>query len=274
MLVGLTIEKYKGIEPSVLLSLAKRLGLEFVEITKSVFEDLDRVVPKMRRMKAGFHLPLIHDDGWDFSCPAYREEIDQLVQLINRHRKELHILHCICHPPEPFLSKVPIETSVDFLFENLRKLETPLYLENVPKLPLEDYLRLYRQAQSSLGDQLAGLCFDAAHYYLEGINPITQLENLNGEIGCVHLSDCNREQDLHLPFGQGGELPLDGILATLKKQNYDGYINLEIMPRSLDDLEPVVASYLRVLRPFRPGKYYRTRIKMFFLLPIIRKLIS
>jgi len=272
--VGLSVDKYKGVEASVILSLTRRVGLEFIELTQSALEEVEKIIPKMEGVRAGFHLPLIHDNGWDFSCIDHREKIDRLIGLINRYWRSLNLVHCVAHPPEPFQAKTPVTTSVPFLFENLARLEPSLVIENVPGWTAAEFDRFYEEARRALGSKVAGLCYDAPHHYLTGVDPIEAFHRYNGHIRYVHLSDCSPTEDLHLPFGRGGVLPIDLILQTLKTQGFEGYITLELLPRSIDDLEPVIQSYLKVLKVFRKGKYLSTKVRLIFLLPLLRKLLS
>lgn len=272
--VGFTIESYKGLEPSFLLSVVKYFGVEFVEITKTVFDEVNRVIPRMQGIQAGFHLPLVHDDGWDFSCSDYQSEIDEVIDNINQYREQLHIVHCISHPPEPWNSNSPQNTSFDLLLHNLGRLEVPVFLENVPHGPYDDYLMMYERAKTELGNQFLGMCYDGPHYFISGTDPIARLAELDGKIGCVHLSDCHPDDDAHLPFDVGGEFPTDQVLEQLKRMNFDGYINLEIRPRSLHDFSAVINSYLKVLKPLRKGKYLRTKARLMLLRPLIRRFID
>ena len=48
--VGLTVESYKGIDTSMILSLIKRFGLEYVEMTKSVFKEIDTIKPMVKNI--------------------------------------------------------------------------------------------------------------------------------------------------------------------------------------------------------------------------------
>ncbi|MGQ9561790.1 MAG: sugar phosphate isomerase/epimerase family protein [Candidatus Oleimicrobiaceae bacterium] len=269
--VGFTIERFRGIEPSVLLGLTRLLGLEFAEITRTVFTELDRVVPRVRHLHTGFHLPLVNEDGWDFSCPAFQEEIDRLIDLINANRDALRITHCIAHPPERELGG-QTQSSLDVLLRNLARLELPVYLENVPGQSMEEFWAVLSSAQEVLGPQLLGMCFDASHCYLGGMDPVAQLHALNGHIGCVHLSDCRPGSDDHLAFGLGGVLPIDSILAALRALRFRGVVNLEILPRSLEDLQPAIDSYLRVLRALHPRKYVTTKLRMLAVRPVLAHL--
>lgn len=272
--VGFTIERFRGIEPSVLLGLTRLLGLEYAEITRTVFDELERVVPRIRHVRTGFHLPLVHDDGWDFSCANAQSEIDRLIGLVNTHRKALRITHCIAHPPEPELAAEEVQSSPETLLRNLARLDLPIYLENVPGQSMDEFLALYGRAKDVLGPQLAGMCFDASHCYLIGLDPIAQLQALNGHIGIVHLSDCRADADEHLAFGLGGVLPIAAILTTLRALGYRGLVNLEILPRSLEELPPAIDSYLMVLRALHPRKYLSTKLRMMVIRPFLSRLIA
>ncbi len=272
--VGFTIEHFKGISPAVLIGLSRLLGVEFVEITHSVFEDIHRVIRNLKDIRTGFHLPLVHDDGWDLSCIERKTEIDDIIEKINTYREALNINYCVTHPPEPFQADELLRTSSDFLLTNLKKLRTPIFLENIQGQPMEDFLVLYKNAKEILGEQLAGICFDAAHCYLRKLDPVSQLRKLDGKVGCVHLSDCSPDDDAHMAFGLGGVLPVEEILNTLFALNYTGYITLEILPRTIDDLEPAILSYLTVLKKLRPWKYLNTRLRMLYVKPLIHRLIK
>jgi len=271
--VGLTVQKYQGMESSFILVLARRFGLEYVEISHDVFEELDKVIPLVRGLRVGFHLPIICEDGWDLSCVGYRDRINQLIHFLNRYWKSLNIKYILSHPPEPEETTAQIETSESFLIENLKKLPTNIFIENVPTWQHDRFVRFYTEAKSTIGKKLSGICLDAPHYYLSGENPLKYIEYWNNQIKCVHLSDCTRGHDLHLPFSCGGDLPIDAILDSLEKIGYNQYIDLELLPKTFNDLPYVIYSYLKVLKKFRPFKYYRTKIRVLFIFPLIRRLL-
>lgn len=272
--VGLTVQNYKGIETSFILALVKRFGIEYVEITKSVFDELDKITPLIKRIRAGFHLPIICEDTYDFSCLAYKKEIDELIALLNTHCKALNIKYFLAHPPEPAESEDDLQTSVPFLLENLSRLPTHIFIENVPSWKPDDFSQFIEEAKKTLGNKLSGICFDFPHFFVMGEDPIRQLERYDGQIKCVHLSDCVKSEDLHLPFGMDGVLPIDDFLDALEAHHYKDYINLELLPRTFEEIPFVVYSYLKVLKKFRPWKYYRTKIRTLIILPFIRKIFS
>jgi len=272
--VGLTVQSYKGIETSFILALVKRFGLEYVEITKSVFEEVDKIIPLVRKIRTGFHLPIICEDNYDFSCPAHEQDINQLIDLLSMHWRDLNIRYILAHPPEPKEARSPIETSIPYLFENLSRLPTHVFIENVPSWDVAAFDQFLSDAKKALGKKLSGICFDAPHFFIKSVDPLVQLTRYQDQMKCVHLSDCIEGVDRHLPFGTEGRLPIDDFLNALKAQHYNEYIDLELLPRTLDDLPYVIYSYLKVLKKFRPLKYYRTKIRTLVILPVIRKLLA
>lgn len=272
--VGLTVQKYQGMDTSFILHLAKRFGLEFVELTQDIFDELDSVKKLVRRIKVGFHLPIICENGWDFSCVSEVPKIEILVNQLNQHAHSLNIKYFLSHPPEPKETKVPLVTSEELLFANLKRLPTHIFIENVPSWTPDEFEAFYRRAKKALGKQLSGICLDAPHYFITGEDPLKFIRYWNKQIKLVHLSDCIEGHDLHLPFGSGGNLPIDAILDTLKSINYNQYINLELLPKTFNDLPYVIYSYLKVLKKFRPAKYYRSKFIVSILLPFLRRLLK
>ncbi len=271
LLIGITIDRFKGIPPSVLLMIIRKMGVEFIEITKSVFDDLPSFIKNLGSIQTGFHLPNHHDANFDLSYREREPEIQDLIRLINEHHHDLNINYCLSHPPENRMSSFSEDEIILYLLENLKKLEPPVILENIQswgKLKFEKFLS---KAKEVLGEKLIGQCFDAPHYFLQGENPVEYLNQSDGKIQLIHLSDCKRNYDAHLPFGLSGELPIDEILQILKQQNYKGIINLELLPRNLTDIKPLINSYLKVVRNFDRVKYLKTKFKLIIYTPILIK---
>lgn len=263
LFVGLTIDQFNGIKPSTLLNVVKKLGLEFVELTSSVFDDLSSCKENVGNMKIGFHLPNFHDKGYDFSCRNLDSQIQQLIKLINENYTQLNINYCLSHPPEND-SDSTREESIDYLLYNLKKLEPPVIIENVQGWDEESFKNFYDQAESVLGEKLIGQCFDAPHYLLSGNNPVKFITNANAKIRCIHLSDCKKGIDAHLAFGLGGDLPIDKILEAIRKVDYSGFINLELLPRNPKDISFVIKSYLKVIKVFDKKKYFTSFVRLIF----------
>ncbi len=273
VLVGITVDKFRGIKPSTLLTIIKKMGVEFIEITKSVFDDLPSFIEQIGTIQTGFHLPNHHDAEFDFSYHERAGEIQRLIQLINRHHQELNINYCLSHPPENRNSSLSSDQLNEYLLNNLNRLEVPIILENIQNWDLKRFENFYHQAEEILGEKLIGQCFDAPHYFLQGEDPVEFLKVQNGKINFIHLSDCRKGFDAHLPFGLSGELPIDGILRTLKEQNFQGIINLELLPRNLHDIKPLINSYLKVVRNFDRTKYLKSKFMLvLYAPPLIKKM--
>ncbi len=273
VLVGITVDRFRGIAPSAVLTIIKKMGIEFVEITKSVFDDLPSFVEKLGDIRTGFHLPNLHDAEFDFSFRERETEIHKLIQLINQHHHELNLNYCLSHPPENRSSDLSADQLNKYLLNNLNQLKTPIILENIQNWDLKRFENFYQQAKQILGEKLIGQCFDAPHYFLHGEDPVEFLKIQNGKINFIHLSDCRKGFDAHMPFGLNGDLPIEGILTTLREQNFHGIINLELLPRNFDDIKPLINSYLKVVRNFDRRKYLKSKVKLIlFAPPLMRKM--
>ncbi|HPG40268.1 MAG TPA: TIM barrel protein [bacterium] len=273
VLIGVTLDKFNGFTPSMLISGLDILGMKFVEVTITVLGELETFPRKLGRMQTAFHLPLVHETGWDLSCLEHADKIAQLIADLNKHHALLKIHHLVCHPPECIHLGNSLPAAQEFLFANLKKLDIPVYLENIPEYTPQEFTQFYHQARQELGAKIAGICYDAAHYYITGIDPVTQYTELASEIGCIHLSDCEEKKDAHLPFGLG-QLPVKDILKAIQKSRYKGYVTLEILPHSMQDLDAYIRSYLTTLYYLDYKKYLLTRMRLFFLRPLINKFIK
>lgn len=269
-LVGFTVDTFGGIKASSLLKLIGKAGVEFAEVTPAIFENIEEAVENIHGLKLGFHLPLISEYGFDFSCRFKKDEIDDLIEKINKNHRRLNLQYVLTHPTESHMFDVPGGISEEFLFKNLARLEPPLVLENT--LENEDFKfePFLTRAESALGEKLSGICFDPPHAYMSREDWFSMLKDHYSKIRLLHLSDCTREEDLHRPFGQGGDLPTREILKFLRDNNYEGIINLEILPRSLWDLAPLFSSYLITLRYVNRTKYLAMRLRSPIFMPMLR----
>jgi sugar phosphate isomerase/epimerase len=270
---GFTVQHYKGLPPSMIVGWMRSMGVKFIEINTNTLADLPALLPKIKTIKTAFHLPLIHEQGWDLSTPHSQNKTDRLLETLTKNRETLNIQHVICHPPEPEEMKNSQPVSFDLLLDNLSRLNIPIYLENVPTIDPEHFAELYEKASVRLGSLIQGICYDAAHYLISGIDPLKAYENHSHLIKTVHLSDCTDKSDAHLPFGQG-ILPVDEILNLIKKSSFKGFITLEIKPKSLYDLDDYLNSYLKTIKMFNPWQYWITRFRILILTPILRRLLA
>jgi len=264
VLIGLTISQFAGQSAGVLLKLAKKFGVAFVEFNRSLWEDLPAVTAQMDGIASGYHLPLMGEDGYDFSCVDSAKQIDTTIEHLNKNARQLNLRYCVTHPPEPEQANGPVRTSIEFMLENLSRLEAPVLVENVVGWSERDFDKFYSMARARLGGKLLGLCFDPAHAFLRADDLFLRFHEIAGEVKCIHLSDCTMSDDAHLPFASGGVLPIDRILKFVRHHRWRGIINLEVMPQSLEQIQPVVKSYLNVLRVFNKPKYLATLGRLFF----------
>ncbi len=271
ILIGITVDWFRGIAPSVLLTIVKKMGVEFIEITKSVFDDLPSFIEQLGTIQTGIHLPNLHDAEFDFSFQERDAEIHKLIKLINQYHTKLNVKYCLSHPPENRRSPLSEDQLMAYLLNNLNKLEVPIILENIQTWDMARFENFYNRANQVLGKKLIGQCFDAPHYFLQGEDPVEYLKQRNGKINFIHLSDCRKGFDAHLPFGLNGVLPVDEILTILKEQNFQGIINLELLPRNLRDIKPLINSYLKVVRNFDRMKYLKTKFRLVLYAPPLRR---
>ncbi len=262
MQIGLTISNFDNKKPGELVALVRRLGVRFVEFNPTVFGDLQNAMRQMDdNMAAGFHLPLLAEHGFDLTQRDKQDKIDELVYIINHHRHELNLLYCVAHPPEVGADGASSEEDLDFLIENLKRLDVPIILENVETWSANDFDSLVEVMRNELKKRFLGQCFDPAHAFLRGEDIFARFSAIAPHVRCIHLSDCARGHDAHLPLGQG-ELPVEKFLQHVAHLRYDGIINLEVMPSSLREVGAVLRSYLQVLRVFKKGKYLSTKTKL------------
>ena len=269
-LVGFAVDHFKGLNPSVIIDAMKIIGIEFVEINTSVFQDIQKSVHSISSIKTAFHLPYQSDIQLDKSPPGPQTLMSQILE----YQKQLNIQQFISHPPEWPKDEAEFKIASNILFQNLLKLKLPVYFENVLSVGPDKFHQFLEHAQDSLGDQFGGQCWDAAHYLVAGYDPIKRYKLNAHQIGCIHLSDCFPDTDAHLPFSDKGSLPVDDIVQMLKNEKYTGTITLEMIPNSKSDIKSYITSYTMLLREMNYFKYISTQIRLFFLKPFLNKIVE
>ncbi len=270
MLIGFTVEGFQEWHSAAITAAMRRLGVNFIEYNRRILGDLDRVLPQVRNIQTAFHLPIVEDDGWDFSCTDYSQEIDETIAVLQRHHRALGLTHIVAHPPEAHLARPPLASSAETLFAAAARLPVPVYFENIAATSPEQFRAFLGQARKRLGAQCAGMCFDAAHFMISGHDPVEQFRSFRSEIGCVHLSDCIGDRDAHLPFNSGGDLPVSKLVRVMREQGFDGSITLEIRPDAGGDLIPFIESYMLLLRAFARGRYLGARLRLLALQAVLK----
>jgi sugar phosphate isomerase/epimerase len=258
--VGYTVQYYAGLAPSTIIPALKMLGIRYFEVNRTIFQETEAVQKVLNHTTLSLHLPLIHEDGWDFSCSNRQQEIDDLIEKINQNRECLNLAFVITHPPEPGLLSNPELSSLETLSRNLSKIQLPVLVENVSAHSPSEFDAVYRRLQK--GDETIRRCFDAAHYWIRGENPVDRVHQDMPAIQLFHLSDCTKTEDRHQPFGRDGDLPIDEVLQAIKAHRYSGYITLEIKPQSLQDIKSYIESYLKVTRILNRTHYFSARLRL------------
>lgn len=269
--VGFTVDHFRGLKPHIIIDAMRYLGIDFVEINHSIFSDLDKAIRSLDGITTAFHLPYQQDFNL-WSEP--NEPITSLLNQLAQHEDDLHIRHYVVHPPETDADGDEFSVCSSRLLNNLQELSKPVYVENIIALSPERFSLFLLEARKKLGEQFAGQCWDACHYIVSGYDPLLRLQESDGTIGAVHLSDCYGNKDAHSPFFEEGSVPAGDILDELARREYSGTITLEMIPNSRTDIQAYLNSYLLVLKKLNKPKYYKTRLRFFLLKPFISKVIN
>jgi len=94
VLIGQTIQAYKGLECEHVIQFAKTLGIESGEINPQGvnLKNVDKIIETLDGMKTTFHLPVAELDGFDFAYPEKQAEIDDIIKLINDYGEKMNII--------------------------------------------------------------------------------------------------------------------------------------------------------------------------------------
>ena len=269
MKLGMTIESFEGISAGKLVSLARIIMLDHIEINVRIIPDVEEVINNLGKMTTTFHLPIFGVEGYDPGAKGKKNEerMKEVITFINNYKNDLNLIFTLSHPPET------ADSTFELLIDRLQQIETPIVLENIPGQSDEDFVDFYFKAKDILGKQLAGHAIDAPHRFVtDWKNWLNIPKELLKEIVYVHITDCSKEEDSHLPLGLG-EMPFNDFFELLKKNGYQGVINQEIKPKGLDQIEEILNSCLYCLKPFSKIRYIRTKTKYALLKPIIRRRI-
>lgn len=269
-IIGFAVDYFKGLAPSIIIDTMKFIGIEFVEINASIFNDIEKSIKSLTNIKTAFHLPYNSDAQLDLDNMNTRI----LIEKILANKKQLNIQHVVCHPPEAAKTFAEFESASITLFQNLTKLGLPVYFENVMSISPENFDKFTNSAKQAMGKQFAGQCWDASHYLVAGYDPIKRYKLHAENIGSIHLSDCLPDTDSHLPFFNKGSLPIQDIIKMLKNEKYSGPITLEIIPNSRSDIKLYISSYIMLLKKLHYSKYLSTKVRLFFLKPFINQIIT
>ncbi len=266
LLVGQTLQSYKGLSTAYLLRFAKAIGMELVELNLegTNLNNVETIIPLVDKTHVTFHLPIVGLENFDLAEKGKEKEIKEVITLINKYGNDLNLILGVVHPPEGK------NGSVDYLIENIQQLNLPVVVENVMGYSDEQFIDIYSKMKDGLGKQLKGWLFDVAHSYIVNgkENYLKLLDKMPfSELEEIHLSDCLEGEDSHYAFGYG-VLPIDDILQEIKRRSYNKILVNEI------DAHPsiwaIIDSYQKVAKIFKKGLYYKVTLRKAIMKPIIQ----
>ncbi len=265
VLIGQTIQTYKGLECEHVIKFAKTLGIESGEINPQGvnLKNVNQIIDVLNGMKTTFHLPVAEIDGFDFSFTESKKEIDGVIKLLNNYGEKLNVILAVFHPVE-------IHGDYETLVKNLKELKIPLVVENIFHMSDEDFIEYYKKLKEELGSQLKGWLFDVAHsYLLNGTDSYMDLLDKMpfDELEEIHLSDCTEREDSHYSFG-AGVLPVDKILKEIKHRGFRKIIVNEIS--AYPSIWSTVDSYQKVARFFKKGLFVKVAFRKLLMKPLIQ----
>jgi sugar phosphate isomerase/epimerase len=266
VLIGQTIQAYKGLGCEYLIQFAKTMGIESCEINPQgvSLKNVDKIINALGDMKTTFHLPVEGIDGFDFAYPEKGKEIQDIIKLLNTKGEDMNIILAVFHPAE---SHGDHKT----LVENLQQLNIKLVVENIQLYSDEQFIDVYQQFKDDLGDQLVGWLFDVAHSFLRN-GPKDYMKLLDklpfNELEEIHLSDCTEKEDSHYSFG-AGVMPIKSILDDIKRRGFNKIIVNEI--DAYPSVWSAINSYKEVAKYFNKRLYAKIATRMFLMKPIIQR---
>jgi len=266
--IGFALEPIRGLPLDTIILLLKKTLLEHFEFNWRIMPKIDRVVKNLGRTTTTFHLPIFNRDKFDFSSvdvdSAFEIQMKETVEFVNHWRKKMNLSYVLAHCPED------PNGDYDLMFSRLAEIDAPLVLENVVGQTDEHFMDFYFQAKDYLGKKLAGHALDISHRYVNDWSSWLDIpKELEKEIVYVHISDCTKTEDLHLPLGLG-EMPFNDFFAYLKKIRYKGVIMQELKPNG-DQVEELMASGMHCIKPFSKVKYARMVLRRVLLRIILKR---
>ncbi|HUT81109.1 MAG TPA: TIM barrel protein [Candidatus Bathyarchaeia archaeon] len=259
----MTVEPIKGITLPKIIKLLKIIGLTHFELNATIIPKAEEMNKYLGKITTTFHLPIFDRFHYDLGTnnKEYEGKIDEIITFLNQNRDSLNLQYVLTHPPED------PNSSFDSLISRLKLIEIPIIIENIQKQSDEAFMEFYFKAKEQLGEKLAGHALDISHRFVtNNQNWLNIPPELVPEIKYVHISDCSKKTDLHLPLGLA-ELPYNEFFGYLKEINYQGVILQEIIP-TIEQIDHVYDSFLIGIKPFSKMKYVKMKMLFAILKPL------
>lgn len=254
MLVGLTIQKYHNIKPSLYTKIAKLATIDHFEFDPSIFDEHSdiKILEKIVKGKSVvFHAPYYTDWKYDLSSHLQKEKIETYFENINKYGRGLGVKAIVVHPP------VDPQANLIYYYQNIEKIPFPVYLENLPNQNWKEFEKWFFEVKTKIQRPL-GICFDIPHSIIaNGLTKALDLpDNLVPFIHYIHISDLNGKTDCHWPFfNPEGIFPKRNFVKFLRSIKFNGIINMEIRPVGKKGIVNTLRSYFLIIRIINPGRY-------------------
>ncbi|NHJ86179.1 MAG: sugar phosphate isomerase/epimerase [Asgard group archaeon] len=266
MKVGFALEPIQGLTLDLIIYLMKKTLIEHFEFNWRIIPRVDRVLKTLGKTTTTLHLPIFNRDRFDFASEdtKYDHTREEVISFINQWNDQLNLIYTLAHITEDPNGKY------ELMFERLSQIESKIVLENVVGYSDEHFMEFYFQAKDYLGKQLAGHALDISHRYVnDWQNWLNVPVDLEKEIVYIHISDCTKTEDLHLPLGLG-EMPYNDFFKYLKKLHYNGIIMQELKPNG-DQADEIMNSTLACIKTFSKIKSLRMQIRHALVRRILKK---
>jgi len=265
---GLTIQAIRGFSPSNLVKIGSAVKLEHIEFDLSVFTDISSVVERLRTEQTAIHAPYMEDYKIDLS--SRNSSVDKFINDINQWKSEMNVIGVVVHPPDD------AGGDLNLFYDRLEKIPLPL-LENMPYQSWSDFQEFFDSTKSNVNNKL-GMCFDIPHSFITNGDkfldlPKEVLDHVKSKNGYIHISGGTRDEDTHYPLLTEGNMPFQEVKPFFEEISFRGTVTMELAPRSLQDIEKILRSYVMMLSIARKRKHQlMVRIKTPFIMRKISNL--
>ncbi|MHA2108767.1 MAG: TIM barrel protein [Candidatus Hodarchaeales archaeon] len=239
---GITIQAIGDLTPSNVVDLGMAINLKHIEFDPTVFPDISNVLKRLRTEQTTIHAPYMEDYHMDLSSKT--SEIDKLIEDITLYKSRMNIIGVIVHPP------LDAGGDMDKFYNRLDMLPFPL-LENMPYQSWDDFLDFFDTTQANVNNHL-GMCLDIPHSFITNGSkfldiPVEVLNHLSSPKGYIHISGGTADEDTHYPLLTEGNIPFHEVEEFLKRISFSGTVIMELYPRSFQDIDKILQSYILML---------------------------
>lgn len=221
-------------DPSLVLTTLKKYGIEGIELLippKLNNNDIYKVNLMLRKLK--IQVFSIHQSLTNFLRIDIKE-LERLFEIANKFSAKVITIHA-----DVIGNKIYDKKYVNNFKLLEKKYNIEIGIENMPKSPLslfKTYTYKGDEFSSTIKKSGCKITLDTTHLAQTGSDIVSFYKNNKKQIVNIHLSDYKKHflntnllltHNTHLPLGKG-ELPIKQFLQTLKENNYNGLLTMEI----------------------------------------------